>query len=651
MIYFNNNFYERKCILDRIIDQIEEKVEKYMNNYIDLKPVSELLGMSFFIPSYQRGYRWTKEQITDLLDDFYSFAIKPNKSKEEFYCLQPVIVKKRNISNSDDYEVIDGQQRLTTIRILLSYLVKSHLNNMPLEDNYDNPLYTIKYETRQDSTEFLDNIKVNENNNIDFYHIAKAYEYIENWFENKKKKREVKESILRTLVLGKEDKKEEGIIQVIWYEIREHNTNPIDTFIRINLGKISLTNAELIKALFLQERNFGDGDIAKLKQLEIAQKWDRIENKMQEENFWWFLNKEENNSSSHIEFIFDMICNMEDTMKEIIVNGQKTTLDEIIGNDQNRTFRYYAYRFGDSPNHETIKTLWSEIEEKFETLQEWYLTHEWYHYVGFLIYCGKSVQEIMNLLNANSIVTKEHVTTILINEIKKEFKGIKWISNNNKELHLDLDYNSDKDVLRKFFLLFNLEYINKQSNNKNLIYYFPFKSFKIGKSSKELIAWDIEHVNSATENTLEKLEDKKVWLENVKQDIKNISNDCKKEIDCFLTNDECEIKFETLQDKIIEIAGEHTISEELKNCIGNLTLLDAGTNRGYGNSLFPTKRRIIIQKDQEGTFIPLCTKNVFLKYFDGNVQSEWLEQDIISYRRILESTMEKYIPKKEGSHV
>lgn len=196
-----------------------------------------------------------------------------------------------------------------------------------------------------------------------------------------------------------------------------------------------------------------------------------------------------------------------------------------------------------------------------------------------------------------------------------------------------------------------MEYINKQSNNKNLIYYFPFKSFKIGKSSKELIAWDIEHVNSATENTLEKLEDKKVWLENVKQDIKNISNDCKKEIDCFLTNDECEIKFETLQDKIIEIAGEHTISEELKNCIGNLTLLDAGTNRGYGNSLFPTKRRIIIQKDQEGTFIPLCTKNVFLKYFDGNVQSEWLEQDIISYRRILESTMEKYIPKKEGSHV
>ena len=221
--------------------------------------------------------------------------------------------------------------------------------------------------------------------------------------------------IIKTLVYDKKNQREEGIIQVIWYEIREQNTNPIDTFIRINLGKISLTNAELIKALFLQKRNFGDGDIAKLKQLEIAQKWDRIENQMQEENFWWFLNKEENNSSSHIEFIFDMICGMDKTSESI---------EKIIGNDQNRTFRYYAYRFGDSPDHETIKTLWSEIEEKFETFQEWYLTHEWYHYVGFLIYCGNSVQEIMNWLNAESIITKENVTTRLIDEIKKEFKNI-----------------------------------------------------------------------------------------------------------------------------------------------------------------------------------------------------------------------------------
>lgn len=611
-----------------------------MDNYIDLKPVSELLGMNFFIPSYQRGYRWTEQQITDLLDDFYSFATKPNKSEKEFYCLQPVIVKKRNIPNCDEYEVIDGQQRLTTIRILFSYLIKNHLNNEPLEDNYDKKLYTIHYETRENSTEFLDNIKVDPKNNIDFYHIAKAYEYINTWFDNKKMKRDARESILRTLVLGKKDKREEGIIQVIWYEIKDNNTNPIDTFIRINLGKISLTNAELIKALFLQERNFGNVDIAKLKQLEIAQKWDRIENQMQEENFWWFLNKEENKSSSHIEFIFDMISNI-------------SNIDEnIIGNDKNRTFRYYAYRFGSNPDYETIKKLWSEIEEKFETLQEWYLTNEWYHYIGFLIYCGKSVQEIMYWLNNKSIKTKSDVENRLIDEIKIEFKNIKWVKNDNdKDPHIDLDYGSNAELLRKFFLLFNIEYINQQSNNKNLIYYFPFKSFKVGKGKQESIAWDIEHVNSATENSLENFEDQKEWLENAKLDIVNISEDLINQINSFLTDAKSKEKFESLQNNIIQIAEEHEIKDELKNCIGNLTLLDAGTNRGYGNSLFSTKRRIIIAKDREGIFIPLCTKNVFLKYFDGNVQSRWLEQDIKAYRDILEITMEKFLPKKEVSDV
>lgn len=628
-----------------------------MSNYINLKPVSELLGMNFFIPSYQRGYRWTEQQVTDLLDDIYAFAMKKNKSKKEFYCLQPIIVKKRNEQEfkSDEYEVIDGQQRLTTIRILFSYLIKEYLIGKTLERSYKKSLYNIDFETRPECAVFLDSISLNEDSNIDFYYISKAYTYISSWFEKKIIEDEdnmfddICSRIINTLVHNQKNKGESGIVQVIWYEIKDKDTNPIDTFIRINLGKISLTNAELIKALFLQERNFGDGDIAKLKQLEIAQKWDRIENQMQEENFWWFLNKEENKSSSHIEFIFDMICNMSNVE------------DSIIGTDSNRTFRYYANLFGNNPDYDTIKKLWSEIEEKFETLQEWYLTHEWYHYIGFLIYSGKSIQEIMNWLNDKSITTKENVTTKLINEIKKEFKNIKWKKSDSSKdskkeqvLHIDLTYGANTELLRKFFLLFNLEYINQQSNNENLIYYFPFKSFKVGKGNQESIAWDIEHVNSATENSLENFEDQKEWLKNVQLDIIKISEDLNNKIENFLTDtkskDKTKEKFESLQNNIIELAEEHEIRDELKNSIGNLTLLDAGTNRGYGNSLFSTKRRIIIEKDREGTFIPLCTKNVFLKYFDGNIQSQWIEEDIEAYRNILEKTMQKFLPTKEANN-
>ena len=129
-----------------------------MQNKINLYTVSEILGKNFFIPSYQRGYRWEEQQVTDLLNDIYSFAIKKNKSDKEFYCLQPIVVRKcsENIINLNElispldnniwYEVIDGQQRLTTIRILLTYLIKEHLNGKSLNDEYGKDELLLEYD-------------------------------------------------------------------------------------------------------------------------------------------------------------------------------------------------------------------------------------------------------------------------------------------------------------------------------------------------------------------------------------------------------------------------------------------------------------------------------------------------------------------------
>ena len=103
---------------------------------LDLVPINKLLKgkFKFFIPRYQRGYRWTEDQVTDLLNDIYEF--QENKSgSNEIYCLQPLVVKSHNDSKALD--VIDGQQRLTTIHILLSYLEPG------LQDKY-----SIEYETR-----------------------------------------------------------------------------------------------------------------------------------------------------------------------------------------------------------------------------------------------------------------------------------------------------------------------------------------------------------------------------------------------------------------------------------------------------------------------------------------------------------------------
>ena len=110
-------------------------------NKIELKSVNELLGMKFFIPSYQRGYRWTDQQVKDLLNDIWEFSQK-KKQEFEFYSLQPLVIKRKDddvlgrIKNANSieevetllkgsWEVIDGQQRLTTILIILSELNKN----------------------------------------------------------------------------------------------------------------------------------------------------------------------------------------------------------------------------------------------------------------------------------------------------------------------------------------------------------------------------------------------------------------------------------------------------------------------------------------------------------------------------------------------
>ena len=94
----------------------------YMNDNPRVLNFYHLLNYCFNIPEYQRGYRWEKKQVEDLLNDIKDFIDKrsANLVKEnEFYCLQPVVVYKTSDYN---YDVIDGQQRLTTLYLILQAL-------------------------------------------------------------------------------------------------------------------------------------------------------------------------------------------------------------------------------------------------------------------------------------------------------------------------------------------------------------------------------------------------------------------------------------------------------------------------------------------------------------------------------------------------
>ena len=222
------------------------------------REISSLSLLKFYIPSYQRGYRWCKQQVDELLNDMNEFSVINENS---WYCLQPVVVKKSIEKNDNTFEVIDGQQRLTTIFLMLHYLNENFFRGQNKE-------YSIYYETREKSTEFLNNLKVIDGNvlindeNIDYFHMSGAYKAIHEWVTTRGE----------AFDFNKFYDKLYNFSKVIWYEV-EHDDDSIEIFTRINMGKIPLTSAELIKAIFLNSSNFTERNSQidiKQRQIEIA---------------------------------------------------------------------------------------------------------------------------------------------------------------------------------------------------------------------------------------------------------------------------------------------------------------------------------------------------------------------------------------------
>lgn len=596
-----------------------------IENIIEMKSISNLLGLKFFIPSYQRGYRWNEQQIEDLLNDINDFRPESVNNSDEgtWYCLQPLVVKKirkvyipcDEVTEEEDwYEVIDGQQRLTTI-----YLIIHYFNEM-WNGKRKTPLPTISYSTRNDSYDFLRNLEINEaeeavtpgkefKDYIDYFYMKHAYSTIHKWackqgetFDNNDFQSKF---IHRT--------------RVIWYETVDED--PIKVFTRLNIGKISLTNAELIKALFLNRSNFrvSDDKHLKLRQQEIASEWDNIEYTLQNDEFWLFLNEKGYCRPTRIDFIFDLICEQ----NNLGLNDEKYGM---IGSDNYRTFRYfYEYFHSDQSN---IEKCWNEVKAYFQTFKEWYEDLELYHYVGYLIVHGHTIHNLV--AEWNSSTDKNYFMIELKKKIASEIK---------KCPPLDYQYKvdgSDKGKCKPILLFHNIQTIvNQNKNNLDNVKYqigifhkFPFHLYKIE-------SWDVEHINSNTTNEEDDIMTQKQWLLNV---YLSADKEMKTKIHDFFEQAKEEQRNKLFHEIKNHFPQTDDWTPEEKNRIWNYTLLDSSTNRSYGNALFSGKRQVIIGKDKgikisipkmtkdgrlqfireekaESSFVPLCTKQVFMKYY------------------------------------
>jgi hypothetical protein len=574
----------------------------------------------FFIPSYQRGYRWDTRQVEDLLDDLFEFLNTENKGK---YCLQPIVVK---MGENEKWEVIDGQQRLTTIYIILTRLKKSISSIKP---------YSIEYETRDNTEDFISQLDGSlDNTNMDFYHISNAYKVIDKWINNKFQNElevSIETDLFSTLMKD---------VEIIWYQINDE-TNPIDIFTRLNVGKIPLTSSELVKAMFLSSNNlsFGEGEYSQneiyRKQLEVAGAWDRIEYSLREEAFWGFLNEDNSSYPTRIDFVLDMIS-----------NAKKAHAD-----DQYYLFRHFYKELNDlkrdedflkelnRKNNSIIDNKWDEIRAAHRTLREWYSNHKYYHLIGYLIHNGTKASEIYKQYKTS---TKTDFIEFLIRSIRvtvssSSLTALKYGSN-NKEIH-------------RVLVLFNvISTMNIRDSNIR----FPFN-----KLNDKKITWSLEHIHAQNSQNLKK-SDYSNWLLDHKKALirKNESEnrDLIARIDVMLQQDSTtssnsidETTFESIFNEVIDVFTDKDDKETELHDISNMALLDKDSNASLNNSVFEVKRHTVLDLERKGAFIPISTRNVFLKYYTDSPEhlSYWTSLDREGYLSKIESTMEPYLKNEK----
>lgn len=92
----------------------------------------------YIIPLYQRGYEWKEKEIEQLIEDIKSIDINKN------YYIGTLIVSKKELKNEYIYEIIDGQQRLTTLFLIFNFLKPNVKNSLKFACR-DKANYTLKH--------------------------------------------------------------------------------------------------------------------------------------------------------------------------------------------------------------------------------------------------------------------------------------------------------------------------------------------------------------------------------------------------------------------------------------------------------------------------------------------------------------------------
>ena len=374
---------------------------------LEIKHIADLLDMHFHIPNYQRGYRWESKHVEALLDDLYDFSTQMGESENKkgmFYCFQPLAVTiNMDLSNDDKtvYDVIDGQQRLTTLYLLLSYL--QNLRNNCFKGRLATSLFSLKYESRDEdffnNKEFQNSEIKDAIRNIDFFYMTRAYKTIDAWFV----KKEVSPlTILKVLIPeeyritsglegeklqeAKEHNNKKNDVRFIWYNVpTKENTESIDVFSQLNYGKTALTATELVKALLFQCDIYKE-ETSLMREIAFRRscEWDSMEKQLQDPFMWAMFMPSDNNFISHITIVLMLVCN--ELYDKMLEDNQNLKIDKDSDDFIYQVCNKYLGMNKDGNYADNVKRIWEKIQTTYTTLYNWYKNPDTYHLIGLLIW-------------------------------------------------------------------------------------------------------------------------------------------------------------------------------------------------------------------------------------------------------------------------
>lgn len=606
-----------------------------------------LLDRKFNIPSFQRGYRWEKRQVTELLDDLKEFidtvVDECNKKQGQFYCLQPIVVQP-NRQQTDVYDVIDGQQRLTTV-----YLILQYLQNTIAENCNRTSVYSIEYGRHAQEDCYLSkNLFLEDNEdkglykkNADNFYIYKAYQIIAEWFDAHKMYK-LKIAQLLTGEIDNRADKDKHDVRVIWYELphSDNDTQAIDSFTRMNEGKIALTNAELVKALLLQCSN--DDRVQQEVAMRRAMEWDTIEKQLQDPLFWSMLATEKYAPSSHIELAIDFVAQ---SLKE-------QNKDKYPYQANKELFSFLVISKAIADKAETVETIWEKIQDAYTVFRNWFYDTKTYHLVG-----------LYNLLSAGSTLNNvQKIYALFVNHTKSEAKelirkaiGDKIRLNKDKDEKLEtINYTDNPQKIIPILEVFNvyLQLSNQESTDR--FRFDLFKKYHVtglehihpqnldtdNMSMEEIIEWFDGRKEAVIDSTKDEVKDAAKQLSELEVQYQKSEN--KKTF--YATKREIIINCMNIIDsEFNELAG---MKPEQMHKLYNMALVDQNTNAAISNGFLYEKRDRLRERELNHlTYIPLGTWAAFNKLFSSKVMDMkfWSPEDRKAYFKAIEDAYNYFV--------